>query len=176
MAGLIDLPSSSGSKTVEQKYQKLSPKQHILQIPDAYVGSIDKTTEERFVLNANKDKFELRSVEFVPAFFKIFDELLVNSRDAKVRDDTVRKIQVIIDREKGSICVQNDGQGLEVQIHGEHDVYVPELIFGHLLTSSNYDTSEKRLTGGKNGCESLPQFFCKRVSCRSFITKGNVCR
>lgn len=144
-----------GSKSLEEKYRKLSPKQHILQIPDAYVGSIDKTIEDRFVLDANKHKFELRSVEFVPAFFKIFDELLVNSRDAKVRDNTVKKIQVTIDRESGSICVQNDGNGLEVQIHGEHNVYVPELIFGHLLTSSNYDTNEKRLTGGKNGCKHL---------------------
>ena len=146
---------ANASKSVEEKYQKLSPKQHILQLPDSYVGSIDKTIEDRFVLNATKSKFELRSVEFVPAFFKIYDELLVNARDAKVRDDAVRKIQVTIDREKGSICVQNDGNGLEIQIHGEHNVYVPELIFGHLLTSSNYDTSERRLTGGKNGCKSF---------------------
>ena len=30
-------------------------------------------------------------------------------------------------------------------------MYVPELIFGHLLTSSNYDDSEKKTVGGRNG-------------------------
>lgn len=32
-------------------------------------------------------------------------------------------------------------------------VYVPELIFGHLLTSSNYDDDEKKIVGGRNGYE-----------------------
>ena len=30
-------------------------------------------------------------------------------------------------------------------------MYVPELIFGHLLTSSNYNDNEKKVTGGRNG-------------------------
>jgi DNA topoisomerase-2 len=38
-----------------------------------------------------------------------------------------------------------------VEIHKEEGVYVPELIFGHLLTSSNYDDAEKKTTGGRNG-------------------------
>ena len=146
-----DEASSSRSKTLEEKYRKLTPKEHILQLPDTYVGSVDKTTEERFVLKEDRTGFELRSTEYVPAFFKIFDEILVNARDARVRDDSIRKIQVTIDEEQGKICVQNDGNGLEVEKHAEHGIYVPELIFGHLLTSSNYDTGERRLTGGKNG-------------------------
>ena len=32
-----------------------------------------------------------------------------------------------------------------------HKVYVAELIFGHLLTSSNYDDAIKKMTGGRNG-------------------------
>ena len=165
MATLLsnDDPSPSRPKTLEQKYQKLSPREHILRLPDTYVGSVDKTTEERFVLKENRSSFELRSIEYVPAFFKIFDEILVNARDARVRDDSVKKIQVTFDRERGSICVQNDGNGLEVAIHAEHNVYIPELIFGHLLTSSNYDTGERRLTGGKNGYGSkLAAIFSTR--------------
>lgn len=36
-------------------------------------------------------------------------------------------------------------------MHKEQNMYVPSLIFGHLLTSSNYDDSEKKVTGGRNG-------------------------
>ena len=49
------------------------------------------------------------------------------------------------------ISVLNDGKGIPVQIHKEHNIYVPELVFGHLLTSSNYNDSEKKVTGGRNG-------------------------
>lgn len=30
-------------------------------------------------------------------------------------------------------------------------IYIPELIFGHLLTSSNYNDDQKKVTGGRNG-------------------------
>ena len=36
-------------------------------------------------------------------------------------------------------------------MHKEHRCYVPELIFGQLLTSSNYNDSEQKVTGGRNG-------------------------
>lgn len=36
-------------------------------------------------------------------------------------------------------------------MHKEQKVYVPTLIFGHLLTSSNYNDDEKKVTGGRNG-------------------------
>ena len=36
-------------------------------------------------------------------------------------------------------------------MHKEQKVFVPTLIFGQLLTSSNYNDSEKKVTGGRNG-------------------------
>jgi DNA topoisomerase-2 len=45
----------------------------------------------------------------------------------------------------------NNGQGIPVVIHKEHGIYVPHLIFGELLTGSNYDDKEKRTVGGRNG-------------------------
>jgi DNA topoisomerase-2 len=62
--------------------------------------------------------------------------------------DTLR---VNIDRENNRITVYNNGKGIPVQMHQKEQVYVPELIFGHLLTSSNYDDDEKKVTGGRNG-------------------------
>eukprot|EP00918_Siedleckia_nematoides_P035624 GHVU01077351.1.p1 GENE.GHVU01077351.1~~GHVU01077351.1.p1 ORF type:complete len:1037 (+),score=260.62 GHVU01077351.1:329-3112(+) len=61
------------------------------------------------------------------------------------------KIDVRIDPESNLISVLNDGDGVPVEKHKEHKIYVPELIFGHLLTSDNYDDTEARVTGGRNG-------------------------
>jgi DNA topoisomerase-2 len=60
-------------------------------------------------------------------------------------------IKVKIDKENNKITVLNNGRGIPVEIHKKEKVYVPELIFGHLLTSSNYDDEQKKVTGGRNG-------------------------
>ena len=60
-------------------------------------------------------------------------------------------IKVTIDRENNTISVYNNGRGIPIEMHSKEGVYVPELIFGHLLTSSNYDDNEKKVTGGRNG-------------------------
>jgi DNA topoisomerase-2 len=60
-------------------------------------------------------------------------------------------IKVTIDQENNKISVKNDGAGIPIQIHKEYDIYIPELIFGHLLTSSNYDDDDKKVVGGRNG-------------------------
>ena len=41
--------------------------------------------------------------------------------------------------------------GIPVEMHPTEKMMVPEMIFGNLLTSSNYDDNEKRTTGGRNG-------------------------
>merc|ERR1719162_747548 len=94
---------------------------------------------------------DYRSITYVPALYKIFDEILVNSADNLQRDKTMTYIKVEIDTKQKRIKVTNNGKGLPIAIHKEHKVYVPELVFGHLLTSDNYDDSEKKVTGGRNG-------------------------
>lgn len=60
-------------------------------------------------------------------------------------------IKVTINQEQNSISVYNDGKGIPIEIHKKEGIHVPELIFGHLLTSSNYNDNEKKVTGGRNG-------------------------
>ena len=47
-------------------------------------------------------------------------------------------------QERGSIRVLNNGAGIPVEVHKTEGIYVPELIFGNLLTSSNYNDTEKK--------------------------------
>merc|ERR1719222_147734 len=72
-------------------------------------------------------------------------------------------IEVTIDAQQGCISVMNNGKGVPVQMHKEHKCYVPELIFGQLLTSDNYDDNEKKVTGGRNGFGAkLTNVFSKK--------------
>ncbi|KAK6455269.1 DNA topoisomerase II [Scheffersomyces xylosifermentans] len=144
-------PKPGGKQNASETYQKLSQLEHILKRPDTYIGSVEKTSTEMWCFDAESESMVFKEVSIVPGLYKIFDEILVNAADNKIRDSSMKNIRVKIDAENNTIEVMNDGKGIPVEIHEKEKIYIPELIFGHLLTSSNYDDDEKKVTGGRNG-------------------------
>lgn len=170
--GGADERSNSAKKKLEEKFKKLTQREHVLVRPDTYVGTIEKTTQNMWVLTAGK-KLVNKEITFIPALYKIFDEILVNASDNKKRDPSMREIRVNIDSESGEISVRNDGKGIPVEIHGEHNIYIPELIFGHLLTGENFDDDEKRTVGGRNGYGAkLANIFSSRFTIETSDSKS----
>lgn len=138
-------------ENIEKMYQKKSQLEHILLRPDTYVGSIERDKKSLWVLNAQATHFEQAELEYVPGLYKIFDEIIVNAADNFQRSSTMTYIEVEISKAEGMISVKNDGQGIPVEMHKEHHCFVPDLIFGHLLTGSNFDDDQRKVTGGRNG-------------------------
>lgn len=138
-------------RSVEEIYKNVSEIEHVLTRPDMYIGSIERTTETKFVLNDSIQMLEEKEITFTPGLYKIFDEILVNAADNKQRDPNMNEIRIEIDQEKGRISVMNNGAGLPVVMHQVENQYVPTLVFGTLRTGSNFDDSEQRTTGGRNG-------------------------
>ena len=133
-------------KTIEDTYVKLSPIEHVLKKPGMYVGDLDFRFEKQFVYLDNK--IIEKEINWSPGLYKIVDELIVNSYDQSLRDETLENISV--DITPNSFTIFNDGIGIDVVKHPTHQIYIPELIFGNLLTSGNYDQKGKTV-GGKNG-------------------------
>lgn len=92
-----------------------------------------------------------RTVNYTPGLLKIFDEIMVNAADNKQRDPSMDRLEVNIDAEANWISVLNNGKGIPIEEHKDYNMYVPTLIFGQLLTGSNFDDNEKKTTGGRNG-------------------------
>ena len=138
-------------ETIEEQYQKVTQYEHILKRPDSYIGSIEFQKERLWVYNSESEKLEFREVKYVPGLFKIFDEILVNAADNYQNDKTMKYIKVDIDRTHNRIKIKNGGRGIPISIHKTYNMYVPQLIFGNLLTSSNYNDNVKKVTGGRNG-------------------------
>ncbi|KAA8649678.1 DNA topoisomerase 2 [Aspergillus tanneri] len=107
--------------------------------------------QQMWVYSSESEGMEFREVSYVPGLYKIFDEIVVNAADNKQNDKNMDEIRVTIDRDSGIISVWNNGRGIPIEMHAKEKIYVPELIFGHLLTSSNYDDSQQKITGGRNG-------------------------
>ena len=162
---VIIMSSTSASNKMESdlsnKYQQKTDKQHILDNPDTYIGSIEQVDSNVWTLNESCDRITERNIDYIPALFKLFDEGIVNCRDHAIRmekaiEDNVPNslpvsyIDVSIDAD-GTITMVNDGNGIDIAEHPEHKIWIPEMIFGHLRTSTNYDKTEKKIVGGKNG-------------------------
>jgi DNA topoisomerase-2 len=139
-------------------YKKHTHREHILELPDTYIGSVETHDEMRWVFDKEKAKMVYRHCAFNPGFYKLFDEIVVNARDALVRSSEagktpIKHIEVSVVPSSGGllICVENDGDGIPIEQHPTEKVFVPEMIFGHLLTSGNYNKEEEKIVGGKNG-------------------------
>jgi DNA topoisomerase-2 len=148
----------------------MEPREHVLARPGMYVGSLEPDILNTWVYS--EDKMCLKNISYVSGLYKIFDEILVNTLDHIVRlksnEDikNVKEIKVSIDKESGEIMVYNDGEGIEIVKDEDYKMYAPELIFGNMLTSSNYDDEQDRIIGGQNGIGAK--------ACNIFSTKFHV--
>lgn len=116
------------------------------------VGSVERVKQEMYILNSETKRIVQKNISFTPGLFKIFDEIIVNAADNKQRDSNMDLLAVEVDGPANTISVKNNGKGIPVVMHKEHNCYVPTLIFGHLLTGSNFDDDEKKTTGGRKLC------------------------
>ena len=153
--------ASSIEVDLANKYQQKTDKQHILDNPDTYIGSVEVIDSDLWILNSEGTKIIEKNIKYIPGLFKLFDEGIVNCRDHVVRMTQaissgqencipVSNIDISIG-DDGTITMFNDGNGIDVAQHPEHKIWIPEMIFGHLRTSTNYDKTEKKIVGGKNG-------------------------
>ncbi len=144
---------------LSKKYQKKTDKQHILDNPDTYIGSVENVEQDMFILEDKK--IINKEIHYIPGLYKLFDEGIVNCRDHVIRmkklinEKTENAIPVtnigINITDDGTITMINDGNGIDIEKHPEYDVWIPEMIFGHLRTSTNYNKEEEKIVGGKNG-------------------------
>jgi len=153
---------SADNSLLANKYQQKTDKEHILSNPDTYVGSVEHVSDMLWIFCEADGKIVQKNIEYIPGLFKLFDEGIVNCRDHVIRMQTavergddnampVTHIDISISADDGTIVMTNDGNGIDVATHPEHNIWIPELIFGHLRTSTNYDKTEKKIIGGKNG-------------------------
>lgn len=145
------------SQTLSETYQKMSDIQHVLERPSTYMGGVKPSEADLWLLEDGK--IVHRAATYVQGLYKLFDEAIVNSRDHVERmaastdpnKQPVTRIDVSIDAATGTFSINNDGNGLDVAMHPEHNIWIPELIFANLRTSTNYGDQNDTLGAGQNG-------------------------
>ena len=153
------------TQELSQQYQKKTDKEHILDNADTYIGSIEAADYDTYIYNPTptEDSFAIvpKNICIIPGLYNLFNEGIVNCRDHYVRMAQaitsgkpkclpVTEINVTI-ADDGIITMYNNGNGIDVEKHPVHDQWIPEMIFAHLRTSTNYDKKTIKIVGGKNG-------------------------
>ena len=97
-----------------------------------------------WIWDNSSNKIIKKDIIYIPGLYKIFDEIIVNARDHSCNYDSCDTIKITINQSINQISVWNNGPGIDIIEHAEHKIYIPEMLFGELLTSTNYDDTEKR--------------------------------
>ena len=143
--------------SVKKRYQKKDPISHILDRNDMYVGSTRLRYSNEYIATEDNDDFEIKvkRIRFSPAILRIFIEALSNAIDNVERSKKTKtpctKIKVTINKETGETSIWNDGDIVPIEINEEEECYNHSLIFGQLLSGSNYNDEEERIVAGRNG-------------------------
>jgi DNA topoisomerase II len=150
------MSKSPKTKTKKQKYVKKDPIDHVLTRPDMYVGSTRPRLVEEFVVINEQYHIEKRKITISPGILRIFVEVLSNAVDNWARSKQSKtkctEIRINIDEETGETSLWNNGNFIPIEMNDEEKCYNHTLIFGHLLTSENYDDNEDREDiSGRNG-------------------------
>jgi DNA topoisomerase II len=155
------------NNNLNEEYQMLTDLEHILKAPDTYIGSIMEDKIPSWIMNNDSERMSIRECKVVPGLYKCLDEIIVNSKDHVTRmNQKIEKMQSIkkehdhkpvttidvsVSKESGVLSVMNDGDGIDVEKHPEYNIWIPEMVFGHLRTSTNYKKDDAKIVGGKNG-------------------------
>ena len=162
------------------KYQKLDQLEHVIKRPDMYIGCAKpKYYNDEYIFDEDKGMITKReSIKFSQGLLRIFVEALSNAIDnvwrSEESDVKCTKIKVDVDKESGLTTIWNDGLSIPIEKDEDTDMYNPTLIFGQLLTSSNYDDTEERLTSGRNGLGvKLTNIFSKQFTVSTYDNTTN---
>ena len=165
---------------MSNKFEVLTGRDQILKRPQMWVGAMDPIRQDMFVIG--EEHIENKTVEFIPAFRKIIDEILDNSLDALVEHQNSEG-EIRVKMADDHISIEDDGPGIPVikkklteselkslpkeEAEKISNSYIPEIAWTRLFSGSNFQDSENKVTIGSHGLGSK----CTSIFSTKFIGK-----
>lgn len=135
------------------EYQQLTQVQHVLLRPGMYLGSVDRVERSANCFDFATKQIRQKQVLHSKAQEQTFKEILGNAGDNVLRSRKagIDPGQIEISMTPEWITVKNYGRHIAVGVNSQTGKWAPEMIFGSLLSGSNFDDNEDRLYIGQNG-------------------------
>ena len=132
-------------------YKQYDHRTHVYMKPDTYIGADERMTREEWLFDVQNNRMINATIDFTPGCERLYLEVLTNASDnvGRSRRAGFDPGRIDIMMNNSTISVTNYGLPIPIEIHPTEKVYVPQMIFGSLLTSSNYEVD--RHEAGTNG-------------------------
>lgn len=130
----------------------LSEIEHVLHRPGMYVGDTTVGSHLKWVMHDGQ--IIKKKVKVVPAFLKLFDEIISNCIDEGFRTDFkyANEIKVRVE-DNGKITIEDNGRGIPV-VETETGKTQAELAFTNLRAGANFDDGVGNVSIGTHGLGS----------------------
>lgn len=134
----------------KEKFEVLSPRDHVRRRTGMYLGSTAKEQVERFVLG------EWQTIEYIPALNKMIDEIIDNSIDEAIRTDFKYADEISVTIKGNKITITDNGRGIPQEevfdTHTNEKVLRPVAAWTKVNAGTSFD--DDRVTIGANGVGS----------------------
>jgi DNA topoisomerase-2 len=139
--------------TRPEDYNMMTQRQHIYEVTDTYVGSDEQVPRTTSVLTVSPLAIVDQTITLPVAVERLFIEILSNASDNvdRSRRANVDPGTITVHVDANYVLIRNGGLVIPITIHPTYNIHTPELIFGNLLTSSNYSKEVDRTGCGRNG-------------------------
>lgn len=150
-------------------YEEKDLRTHVLDRPGMWIGDVEPAESIEYVASRSDEKYMLvkRKVVTSAALLRIFIEALSNAIDNVQESETLgipcTKIKVDINEETGCTSIWNDGRVVPIE-KNDKGIYLHSMLFGQMLTGSNFNDEKDRTASGTNGvgikaCNIMSQEF-----------------
>ena len=133
----------------DEEYQQIDHLRHITLRPDTYISNPQPSVQQCLLPRRG-----VATQTYSSGLYKAVDEIFNNAIDNTVRKGGTGRKEISVTITDNEITVKNSGAGQSIDLENRHratGLYYPTLLFGHLLTSGNYNDNIKRTVGGRNG-------------------------
>lgn len=133
--------------------KRLTEIEHYLARPDTFIGGVELRTREFLV--CRNGKFVYETVEYVPGFLKIIEEILDNSIDEAIRTNFRFANDITVKFENGKITVKDNGRGVPQELMDD-GTPMAVAAFTEPRAGTNFDDETKAEGSiGRNGVGSF---------------------
>ena len=165
------------SEVQKVNYKKLSIRDHVRLRTGMYLGSNISQICTDWIITDDNDEITIKreDLEYAPAIYKAIDEIIVNAIDHYTRtynyegNDKCNIIKCNFNKETGEISVYNNGTGIDTSKYENENFHIPEMIFSHAMSGSNFVDDDNKITGGLNGLGAKLTNICSEY----FIIETN---